>query len=79
MQKCVTSCFRCPNKSKKPNVFTAHLIVFYVDFRPEDMAPHVMTVLEKAPSGTMWILEGGEPPYQFRLPNRFTEAKEFLK
>ncbi|KAH0998955.1 hypothetical protein HUJ05_008112 [Dendroctonus ponderosae] len=46
---------------------------------PEDMAPHVMTILEKAPSGTMWILEGGEPPYQFKIPDRFTAPKIFLK
>ncbi|KAH1009472.1 hypothetical protein HUJ04_001822 [Dendroctonus ponderosae] len=45
---------------------------------PEVVAPHVITVIEKAPSGTMWVVEGGEPPYEFKLPDRFTQPKIFL-
>ncbi|XP_066146345.1 15-hydroxyprostaglandin dehydrogenase [NAD(+)]-like [Euwallacea fornicatus] len=37
----------------------------------EDIGPHVMTVIEKAPSGTMWVIEGGDRPYQYTIPNRF--------
>lgn len=48
------------------------MLNFNTNFSPEDVAPHVMTILEKAPTGTMWILEGGEPPYQFKLPDRFS-------
>lgn len=49
------------------------------NFRPEEVAPKAMIVLEKAPSGTMWILEGGDPPYQFKLPDRFSQRKVFLE
>ncbi|XP_066252498.1 15-hydroxyprostaglandin dehydrogenase [NAD(+)]-like [Euwallacea similis] len=46
----------------------------------EDIGPHVMTVIEKAPSGTMWVIEGGERPYQYTIPDRFDGAnKVFLE
>ncbi|ENN79175.1 hypothetical protein YQE_04359, partial [Dendroctonus ponderosae] len=46
---------------------------------PEDVGPHAMTVVESAPTGTMWVLEGGEPPFQFQLPDRFNQPKVFLR
>jgi len=46
---------------------------------PEQIVPGVMKVIEKAPSGTMWILEGGEPPYQYQMLDRFEIPKVHLE
>ncbi|XP_050310696.1 15-hydroxyprostaglandin dehydrogenase [NAD(+)]-like [Anthonomus grandis grandis] len=45
---------------------------------PAEISPNVMKVIEKAPSGTMWVLEGAEPPYQYEVPDRFNMPKKFL-
>ncbi|XP_050296428.1 15-hydroxyprostaglandin dehydrogenase [NAD(+)]-like [Anthonomus grandis grandis] len=37
---------------------------------PEEMVPDVMRVIEMAPSGTMWLMEGGEPAYQYEMVDR---------
>jgi len=45
---------------------------------PEQVASAVVQVIEKAPSGTLWIIEGGEPPYQFSIPDRNNISKVHL-
>ncbi|XP_066258332.1 15-hydroxyprostaglandin dehydrogenase [NAD(+)]-like [Euwallacea similis] len=45
---------------------------------PEDVALHMMTVIEKAPSGTVWVVEKGEPPYKYEMPDRFKISKTTL-
>ncbi|ERL83840.1 hypothetical protein D910_01098 [Dendroctonus ponderosae] len=37
---------------------------------PEEAAVQVMSVIERAPSGTMWVVEGGKAPFKFQLPDR---------
>ncbi|CAG9772159.1 unnamed protein product [Ceutorhynchus assimilis] len=37
---------------------------------PEQMSPHVIRLIEKAPSGTVWIVEAGQPPYQYEMIKR---------
>lgn len=46
---------------------------------PEQVAPGVIQIIEKAPSGTMWVIEGGERPYQYKVPNRFEVPKVQLQ
>ncbi|XP_060531497.1 uncharacterized protein LOC132705084 [Cylas formicarius] len=48
--------------------------------KPEYVAAGMITVLQKAESGTIWIIEANEAPYQFVLPDRFKFTdKIFLK
>ncbi|CAG9761038.1 unnamed protein product [Ceutorhynchus assimilis] len=45
----------------------------------DQIAPHVMRIIEKAPPGTLWIVEGGEKPYQYVMPDRhMLENKIYL-
>ncbi|CAG9772160.1 unnamed protein product [Ceutorhynchus assimilis] len=37
---------------------------------PEEMSPHVVRLIEKATSGTVWIVEEGQPPYQYEMIKR---------
>lgn len=39
-------------------------------FRPTDIAKEVMNVIKYAPNGTVWVIEGGEPAFQFVFPDR---------
>ncbi|CAH0546264.1 unnamed protein product [Brassicogethes aeneus] len=42
---------------------------------PEQCADGVIKALKIAPSGTMWVVEAGNPPYEYVLPNRETFNK----
>ncbi|XP_066245129.1 15-hydroxyprostaglandin dehydrogenase [NAD(+)]-like [Euwallacea similis] len=46
---------------------------------PEQCAEGALQVIELAPTGTVWVVEGGEKPYQFVLPDRFKfTAKKYV-
>ncbi|KAL1497786.1 hypothetical protein ABEB36_008684 [Hypothenemus hampei] len=45
---------------------------------PEVVASFVMKVIEKAPNGTMWVIEGGKEPYQYVIPDRFNLPKKIF-
>jgi len=44
----------------------------------DQLAVQTIKIVEKAPPGTMWVVEGGEP-YQFVLPDRFSIPKVYLE
>lgn len=46
--------------------------------RPEHVAVNLIKIIEKAPSGTMWIVEDGEPAYKFEMPERSKIPKIYL-
>lgn len=37
-----------------------------------------MRVIKSAPNGTVWVIEGGEPAYEYALPNRSTMKNNVL-
>ncbi|ERL85591.1 hypothetical protein D910_03010, partial [Dendroctonus ponderosae] len=43
----------------------------------EQCAAATLPVIELAETGTVWVIEGGEPPYQFILPDRFKLTEKF--
>lgn len=45
---------------------------------PEQTTPNVIEIIEKAPSGTAWVVEGGEKPYQYILAKRSDYKKNHL-
>ncbi|KAL1497787.1 hypothetical protein ABEB36_008685 [Hypothenemus hampei] len=45
---------------------------------PEVVASFVMKVIEKAPNGTMWVIEDGKEPYQYVIPDRFNLPKKIF-
>lgn len=47
--------------------------------KPEQVAPGVMKIIEKAPTGTVWVIEGGEPPYEYKMSDRFEIPKVYLE
>lgn len=46
---------------------------------PEQMADGMMTIIKKAPNGTMWVVEGGSKPFLFKIPDYTTMEKEYLE
>ncbi|XP_050310697.1 15-hydroxyprostaglandin dehydrogenase [NAD(+)]-like [Anthonomus grandis grandis] len=44
----------------------------------DQIAPGLLKVIQKAPNGTIWVLEHGEPPYQYVLPDRAVVPKVYL-
>lgn len=47
-------------------------------FRPEYLAKEVLKVIKFAPNGTSWVIEGGEPAYEYSLPDRTTMKQNAL-
>ncbi|XP_066152540.1 15-hydroxyprostaglandin dehydrogenase [NAD(+)]-like [Euwallacea fornicatus] len=45
---------------------------------PDVVALSLVNVIQRGPSGTMWVVEGGEPPYKFELPDRNKLPKVLL-
>lgn len=48
-------------------------------FRPEYLAKEAMNVIKFAPNGTSWVIEGGEPAYEYAPPHRSTMKNNTLK
>lgn len=58
-------------KSKQsPAVGTQCSVIIF--FRPSQIAKEVMNVVRYAPNGTVWVIEGGEPAFEFVFPDRST-------
>lgn len=47
-------------------------------FSPKIVAKEAMKVIQWAPNGTNWIIENGEPAYQYAPPNRSTMKHNVL-
>lgn len=47
--------------------------------RPSEIAKEVMNVIKYAPNGTVWIVEGGEPAFEFIFPDKSTMKKNLLR
>ncbi|XP_028134446.1 15-hydroxyprostaglandin dehydrogenase [NAD(+)]-like [Diabrotica virgifera virgifera] len=51
----------------------------YLFQKPEHVAQEAIKILKYAPNGTLWLIEGGEPCYEFIPADRFTQKGNFLK
>lgn len=47
-------------------------------FRAEPVAKEVIKVIKYAPNGTSWVIEAGEPAYQYVAPDRNTMKHNVL-
>lgn len=49
-------------------------LIFYFKIfcSPEQCASRVVDIIKNAPNGSIWVVEGGEPAYQFVIPHRNT-------
>ena len=41
-------------------------------FRPESVAKAMMHVIEKGSNGSVWVAEGGQPVFEYHIPDRGT-------
>ncbi|KAF7279038.1 hypothetical protein GWI33_007678 [Rhynchophorus ferrugineus] len=47
--------------------------------KPESCASALIQIIKKAPTGTLWISEGDQKPYQYEIPDRFSIPKVYLE
>lgn len=47
--------------------------------RPEHVAVNLVKIIEKAATGTMWIVENEQPAYKYEMPDRFKIPKIFCE
>ncbi|CAG9812792.1 unnamed protein product [Phaedon cochleariae] len=45
---------------------------------PEYVAEEAMNVLKHGPNGTLWVIESGQPAYEFKFPERFAQKGNVL-
>nr|CAI5827583.1 unnamed protein product [Callosobruchus analis] len=66
------------NFGGKYEAFLQKHIEEYPTQEPSFVAKEVTKVIKKAPHGTSWVIEGGDPAYQFIMPDRTTMKKNTL-
>ncbi|CAG9761041.1 unnamed protein product [Ceutorhynchus assimilis] len=68
-----------PNRTLGPDYEDLKQIEFVGEKQqsPEEVGPLVMEIIERAPTGTIWVVEGGAPPFQYKMRDRYgPEASE---
>lgn len=50
-------------------------LFIYFNFRTENVARGMMTLITKGDNGSIWVCEGNEPVYEINIPDRLTYRK----
>lgn len=55
------------------------ILIIFLNFRPESVARAMVKIIKNAKTGTVWVAEGGEDPYEYILPERESLAPKLMK